>query len=111
MHGVENRCACIACIIGILIEPGTYVTEKTFIYGTISRSQTSSPVAFDDVPLSNPHYFHPVFIPNGESKSLAEMSASDYYDHDYRRITTDKILQKLESIDIKSLRHKQLDLI
>jgi inosine/xanthosine triphosphate pyrophosphatase family protein len=94
MRCTSNRRACLVSCIGL------YVGTKDIFYGLgitqgeISLEEKESPQAYSDLPASNPYYFHSIFVPQGASKTLAEMGGEEFCLYDYRHKSVNDLMSK-----------------
>lgn len=91
----ENRRAAFACQLGVYLGGSKYVFARASLSGSISHDVRLSQVARDDVPVSNPFFFHGIFVPEGDTRTLAEMPGIDFSHFDYRRKCVQSLLSEL----------------
>jgi inosine/xanthosine triphosphate pyrophosphatase family protein/GNAT superfamily N-acetyltransferase len=85
MEGSRRRRARYVCQLGVNAGPGIYRTFRTELSGSIARAITAPDPAADRFPLTNGTFFHSVFVPAGEERTLAQLAPEDFLAHDYRR--------------------------
>ena len=83
MDGSRMRAARYVCQMGVNAGPGRYRTFRAELDGTIAERPRVDPVA--QFPLSNGTFFHSVFVPEGETRTLGELPPHEFARHDYRR--------------------------
>jgi inosine/xanthosine triphosphate pyrophosphatase family protein len=93
-----NREARFISQIGVYIGDGHYCFARADLDGSLAFSVRVSDSATADVPLSNPFYFHSIFVPTGCKVTLAEMSATQFKKYDYRRKCVENLVSKYPAI-------------
>lgn len=88
----RDRSATFTSVIGIYCGPGAYYFCETTVSGKIARKPRSSHSAFHDIPVSNPFFFHSIFIPDGTNSTYAEMPGHLFEQYDYRRKNVVKLI-------------------
>jgi len=96
------RRAMMVCTLGAIDHDHQIVKATHKVFGTISREIRSSLVAFEEVPLSNPYFFHQIFIPEGTDNTYAEMTADVFCKNDYRRQCAKDLVRTLRLKEDKS---------
>ena len=79
------RRATYVCQLGAILGPSRYEFFRAEVHGHISREARVSAEAERSFPYSNAAYFHSIFIPQGSTRTLAEMEPSEFRRFDYRR--------------------------
>ena len=110
MEHVQNRRAAFTCQIGVYFGGSKYVFSRATVVGSISTTPRVSQVAKDEVPLSNPYFFHEIFIPENDTRTLAEMSGMDFSYYDYRRKCVKNLFAELLKAGVILKEDKQLQL-
>jgi inosine/xanthosine triphosphate pyrophosphatase family protein len=85
MKGSKRRSAIYVCQLGANLAGGTYRYYRAEVQGQIALASRSSPLAEASFPYANPTFFHKIFVPDGSSRTLAEMEPSEFRLYDYRR--------------------------
>lgn len=85
MEDVSTRTAMFFCQMGVYLGGAKYRFTRSELHGAISREPRVSQITKDQVPASNPFYFHSIFVPDGSAHTLAEMDGARFRDFDYRR--------------------------
>lgn len=95
LRNKQNRKARYISVVGVYLGNNNYLFEQSVLEGTISESNRKSEIAEKQVPLTNPFFFHSIFIPEGHNKTLAEMDRKEFPPIDYRRDVARKIAVSL----------------
>jgi inosine/xanthosine triphosphate pyrophosphatase family protein len=95
MGGSKLRQALYVCQLGIHIGPGEYEHFRAEVRGSVATSQRKSRLAEQLFPYSNSTFFHSIFIPDGTSRTLAEMDPSEFRPYDYRRLCLASAVESL----------------
>lgn len=85
MQGSSRRRARYICQLGITNGPGEYCTFRAEQEGTIATAARASAAARAGFPLSNATFFHQIFVPDGQERTLAELDPHEFVLYDYRR--------------------------
>ena len=85
MSGSRRRRARYVCQLGVNTGPGEYRSFRTELEGRIALSAKTRPSVSDAFPLTNPTFFHQIFVPTGERRTLAELEPDEFAAFDYRR--------------------------
>ena len=85
MQGSTRRSARYICQLGVTSGPGQYRAFRAEQEGTIATAVRASSVARASFPLSNPTFFHQVFVPDGEERTLGQLEPHEFVAYDYRR--------------------------
>jgi inosine/xanthosine triphosphate pyrophosphatase family protein/GNAT superfamily N-acetyltransferase len=83
MEGSTQRAARYVCQLGVNAGPGDYRTFRAELNGSIAHEPSDNYT--DEFPLSNGTFFHAIFVPDGETRTLAELEPHEFVSHDYRR--------------------------
>jgi len=108
LENETDRTAFFMCTIGVLIESGIYIYASEKVEGTIAYNIAFSEKAYEQLPETNPFYFHQIFIPSGANETYACMQANEFKQFDYRRKCVQKIIKKMN--EVVSKKSKQLRL-
>lgn len=87
LKDLDNRKAHFKTVMALILEGKEYLFEGT-VNGTITR----------DLRGSNGFGYDPVFIPDGSSKTFAEMSLEEKNSLSHRKIALKKLLDFLETV-------------
>jgi len=90
-----RRAAKYVCQIGINYGPGKYDYFRHEQPGEIASAIRISPPSTSNFPYTNATFFHSIFIPQGSSRTLAEMDSNELLKFDYRRACIAKALPLL----------------
>lgn len=85
MQGSSRRRARYICQLGTTTGPGEYRTFRAEQEGTIATAVRASATGRTGFPLSNATFFHQIFVPDGEERTLAELAPHEFVLYDYRR--------------------------
>lgn len=96
LEGCPDRRASFACQLGLYLGESRYVFAFASLSGSIATDVRVSQVAYDDRPMSNPSYFHQIFVPCDDTRTLAEMAGADFARLDYRRQCVVNLLDKVK---------------
>lgn len=110
LKNAVTRRAAFACQLGVYLGGSTYVFARATLFGSISLEARVSQIARDEVPLSNPYFFHEIFVPENEERTLAELSGRDFSHHDYRRRCVTSLFSELLKTGVKLEEDRQLRL-
>ncbi len=110
LEGRERRGAMYVCQLGAYLGKGQYVFKKSVLMGTISPARRSSEAALRDVPVSNPHFFHDIFMPDGRQSTLAEMEGPAFASVDYRGACARSLMDELGKLRYEQQRQLVLEL-
>ena len=91
----KNRGATFICTMGAIIGNSQYCFATSKIRGKISNEIRFSESSYSNFPKTNPYFFHMIFIPEGISKTYAEMNVSEFKKFDYRRKCATLLYRKL----------------
>ena len=108
LRNATNRRAAFTCQLGVYLGGSNYVFARATLLGSISYEARSSQIARDEVPFSNPFFFHEIFVPENEERTLAEMSGKEFSHHDYRRRCVKSLFSELLKTGVKLKEDKQL---
>jgi len=108
MKNEENRNAQFTSILGAYLGKNNYAFSKYSIEGKISDKIKSKKISFNQIPHTNPHYFHNIFIPKGARKTYAEMDKIAFKKYDYRRFNANVFSDKIKNFEY--LYNPQLEL-
>lgn len=97
-----RRAAKYVCQIGINYAPGQYDYFRHEQPGEIADAVRIEASSVYNFPFTNATFFHSIFVPQGSSKTLAEMGSNEFLKFDYRRACIAKALPLLR-------RHGALD--
>ena len=81
-------------------QTGAYVKANKYFYGRGEITGTISYKQADILPYkygTYPYFFHLIFIPDGASKTLAEMDMHEYAQHDYMRKSILNLIDELSN--------------
>lgn len=87
-------------------QTGAYIEANNYFYG---RGELSGTIAYHRPEVINqgygtyPYFFHQIFIPEGENKTIAEMNMYEYAKYDYMRKS---ILQLISGLSVESHRRQ-----
>jgi XTP/dITP diphosphohydrolase len=90
LKGKTEREARFVCSLALVIE-GTLITETGYLEGTISESPRGS-MGFG---------YDPVFIPKGESRTLAEMTETEKNAISHRAVALGLLMKKVSDLGIQ----------
>lgn len=107
LRDTKNREAKFFCTLGSIIENSKYCYATSEVKGKISEEIRFSEVAHANFPLTNPHFFHMIFIPDGSDKTYAEMDVDEFMEFDYRRKCANMLYKKI--VDQHYSEFKQLN--
>jgi inosine/xanthosine triphosphate pyrophosphatase family protein/GNAT superfamily N-acetyltransferase len=85
MKNADHRRARYACQIGINGMPGRYDRVRYELEGHITSDVRLTSHAVENFPYTNATFFHRIFLPEGATRTLAEMEAEEFTVFDYRR--------------------------
>lgn len=104
----DRRAARYVCQIGVLVARGRYLHFRSELPGRIADQPRRTVEAVSFFPYSNATYFHSVFIPDGSSRTLAEMSPDEFVLFDYRRRCVSSLVASAEEVFLNSAAPPQL---
>lgn len=88
----ERRAAKYVCQIGVNYAPGLYEYFRHEQPGRIADEVRIAPASLSNFPYTNSTFFHSIFIPQGSSRTIAEMDSNEFLKFDYRRACLTKAL-------------------
>ena len=88
--------------VGCYLGNGRYFYGRGELEGRISSGEKWNRKSEQDFPLTNPLFFHKIFIPEGLDKTLAELNGQEFTYCDYRRKAIEDLLAKLTGEQILS---------
>jgi len=95
LEDCPDRRATFACQLGLYLGESRYAFAFASLRGSLSLSVRESQAAYDDRPVSNPYYFHQIFVPDGDTRTIAEMPGVDFARVDYRRRCVERLLAEV----------------
>jgi XTP/dITP diphosphohydrolase len=96
MREIDDRDAEFISVIGGYFGGKNYIFSEERASGSISREVLIDASVYNDLPSTNPYFFHSVFIPKGADKTYAQMKKEEFADYDYRRRNVQKFLKQLQ---------------
>jgi len=111
LDGQKSRNALFFCKIGAYFGGQFYQFAEAFKPGIISEEVRVSKEAELGMPVSNPEYFHSVFIPEGSTKTMGEMGPDVFPEYDYRRECAKNLVDKINSVNWYEETQFSLDLV
>jgi inosine/xanthosine triphosphate pyrophosphatase family protein len=83
--------------IGAYLGNRQYLIGRGEVSGTIAWESRISDQAQAAVPITSPWFFHSIFVPEGTTRTLAEMGPEEFVMFDYKRRAVDQFIGKLRS--------------
>lgn len=95
MENANDRSAEYISILGAYLGEKNYLFSEKKVLGTISKKELIDKVSEENIPYTNPYFFHSIFIPKGSSKTYAQMNKEEFKKYDYRRQNVKKFISEL----------------
>ncbi len=80
--------------LGVYLGRDRYVYARGETHGRIAQHSRVADEALRGVPATSPWFFHSIFVPDGSTRTLAEMDAGEFASFDYRRRAVVELLGK-----------------